>query len=227
VRRVSIPELLDSDAGTPSEVETSLSDLRRINRWFGGPSTTLAMLQQVIERTHGHNLSMLEVASGAADVPGAALEWSRKLHIQLSAISCDRSFSHLKNGVPAVVGDALRLPFADESFDLVSCCLFAHHLDPSDVVQFAQESLRVARVALLINDLVRSPVHLLLARMGRRLWRSRLTRHDSVVSVQQAYTPAEMRSLLQQAMPAKIDIAQYYFFRMGAIAWKHDAVHGA
>ena len=29
-----------------------------------------------------------------------------------------------------VAGDALSLPFRDESFDLLSCNLFAHHLSP-------------------------------------------------------------------------------------------------
>jgi Methyltransferase domain len=220
VRRVSIPELLDSDAGTASEVKTALTDLRRINRWFGGTSTTLAMLEQVIQRTREQKLSMLEVASGTADVTSAAVKCARNLDVHLRAICFDRSLSHLTNGTPAVVGDALHLPFASQSFDLVSCGLFAHHLDPFEVIQFAQEALRVARVALLINDLVRNPIHLVMAWVGRPLWRSRLTRHDSVVSVRRSYTPRELRSLLQRAQPAKIEISQYYFFRLGAIAWK-------
>jgi hypothetical protein len=224
VRRVSIPELLDGDAGTESEVQTALADLRRINRWFGGTSTMLAMLEQVIERTSGHKLSMLDVGSGTADVPNAAVECARKLDVNLRAVCFDRSLSHLKKGAPAVVGDALHLPFAKESFDLVSCSLFVHHLDPFEVVRFAREALRVARVALLINDLVRSPIHLVMAWVGRPLWRSRLTRHDSVVSVRRSYTPAELRSLLQQTQPAKVEIAQYYFFRFGAIAWKNHTV---
>jgi hypothetical protein len=221
VKRVSIPELLDGDAGTESEVQTALADLKRINRWFGGTSTTLAMLEQVIGRTNGHKLSMLEVGSGTADVTSAAAECARKRDVHLRAVCFDRSLSHLKKGATAVVGDGLHLPFANESFDLVSCGLFAHHLDPFEVVRFAQEGLRVARVALLINDLVRSPIHLAMAWVGRPLWRSRLTRHDSVVSVRRSYTPAELRSLLQQAQPAKVEIAQYYFFRFGAIAWKN------
>ena len=224
MRRVSIPELLDGDSGTESEVQTALADLRRINRWFGGTSTTLAMLEQVIEHTRWHKLSMLDVGSGTADVPSAAVECAQKLDVNLRAVCFDRSLSHLKKGATAVVGDALHLPFANESFDLVSCSLFAHHLDPFEVVRFAQEALRVARVALLINDLVRSPIHLAMAWVGRPLWRSRLTRHDSVVSVRRSYTPAEFRSLLQQAGPAKVEIARYYFFRFGAIAWKNHTV---
>lgn len=220
MRRVRIPELLDSDAGSASEVQTALADLRRINRWFGGTSTTLAMFERVIERTSGQKLSLLEVASGRSDAPRAAAERARKRDIFLRTTCLDRSFSHLQNGAPAVVGDALQLPFANESFDLVSCGLFAHHLEPAEIVRFAQEALRVARVALLINDLARSSLHWAMAWMGRPLWRSRLTRHDSVVAVRRSYTPEELRSLLHQAQPARVEIGRYYFFRFGAIAWK-------
>ena len=37
--RIVIPELLDTDAGTPREVEDSLADLKMINRYFGGHRT--------------------------------------------------------------------------------------------------------------------------------------------------------------------------------------------
>jgi hypothetical protein len=220
VRRVSIPELLDSDAGTAFEVQTALADLRRINRWFGGTSTTLALLERVISRSAPRQLSLLEVASGTAVLPNAAVEFARKHNVHLRVVCFDRCFTHLDTGVPAVVGDALHLPFATESFDLVSCGLFAHHLEPSEIVRFAREALRVAREALLINDLIRNAIHLAMAWVGRPLWRSRLTRHDSVASVRRSYTPAELGSLLQQAQPAKVEISQYYFFRFGAIAWK-------
>ena len=56
------------------------------------------------------------------------------LHITL----LDRMWSHLpNNGVAAVAGDALKLPFRDDSFDVVSCSLFAHHLEPDEMQRFA------------------------------------------------------------------------------------------
>ena len=55
------------------------------------------------------------------------------------------------------------------------------------------EGLRVCRVAVLINDLVRDGLHLSLVYAGLPLYRSRLTRHDAPASVRQAYTPAEMQ----------------------------------
>ena len=95
----------------------------------------------------------------------------------------------------AVAGDALALPFRGASFDLLSSTLFAHHLSPQELVQFVNEALRVCRVAVLINDLVRHPLHMSLVYAGMPLYRSRLTRHDAPASVRQAYTVEEMQSL--------------------------------
>ena len=121
----------------------------------------------------------------------------------------------------AVAGDALALPFRSATFDLVSCTLFAHHLSPQELVQFVNEALRVCRVAVLINDLVRHPLHLSLVYAGMPLYRSRLTRHDAPASVRQAYTVEEMQSLLAQTSAARVEIHRHYLFRMGVIAWKH------
>jgi hypothetical protein len=221
VKRLVIPEWLDSDSGDPSEIDNALADLRRINRWFGGISTARALLDRVIERTGERALTLLDVASGSADVPTAAAAHAARRGVQLSATPLDRSFSHVSgNRSRAVVGDALRLPFCDDAFDLVSCALFVHHLEPDEFVAFARESLRVARIGFLINDLVRSRVHLGLVYAGLPLWRSRITRHDSLASVRRSYTPEEIRALLQRAPSARIEIMRHYLFRMGVIAWK-------
>jgi ubiquinone/menaquinone biosynthesis C-methylase UbiE len=223
MKRVVRPELLDTDSGSPAEVASALSDLRRINRWLGGTATTLAMLGRVLDCTKKHELSFLEVASAAAEVPEIAAGKASKRGVALRTIRLDRAASHLTNGNgkvhDAVVADALDLPFGDRTIDLVSCGSFAHHLEPPQLMRFAREALRVARVALLVNDLVRNPAHWAAAWVGRPLWRSRITRHDSVASVRRSYTPEELRLLLQQAGGADVEIRRNYFFRMGAIVW--------
>src|SRR5437763_10208486 len=109
----------------------------------------------------------------------------------------DRSRRHLIASLPAFAGYVLALPFADGSFDIVCCNLFVHHLGPNEVQRFAREALRVCRVAFVINDVIRHPLHLTLTYAGFRLYRSRITRNDAPASVRQAYTPDELRDLLQ------------------------------
>ena len=82
------------------------------------------------------------------------------------------------------------------------------------------EAIRVCRTAVVINDLSRSAPHYAFALAGRLLYRSRLTRHDAPVSVQRAYTPAELLALLKQVPASRIQMSRHYFFRIGAIVWR-------
>jgi ubiquinone/menaquinone biosynthesis C-methylase UbiE len=163
----------------------------------------------------------LEVAAGTGAVPAAVAAAVAQNGIRIDFTLLDRAPSHPKNGNRrAVAGDALALPFSDASFDVVSCSLFVHHLAPDEVVRFVNESLRVCRAAVLINDLVRHPAHLGLVYAGMPLYRSRLTRHDAPASVRQAYTVNEMEGMLRQAKTARMEISRRFLFRMGVIAWK-------
>jgi ubiquinone/menaquinone biosynthesis C-methylase UbiE len=253
VQRRPTPELLDTDSGTPAEIAGSLSDLRLINRWFGGVATTRTLIQSVARKTGKSEFALLEVAAGDGSLAQDVRASLQPIGIRINVTLLDRAASHLpalsKNGKlssrakpddslressgavegpaflgSALVADALALPFPDSAFDLISCSLFAHHLSPEQVTQFARESLRVCRHAVLVNDLIRDPLHLALVYAGTPLYRSRLTRHDASASVRQAYTIEEMQEFFQQAGAARIEIERHYLYRMGVIAWKREPV---
>jgi ubiquinone/menaquinone biosynthesis C-methylase UbiE len=223
MQRVITEEILDSNLCPRAEVETSLRDLCRINRWFGGVATTRGLFERVAEETGRKHLSVLEVASGFGEVPRAAGEQLSSKGITLDITDLDRVETHLQPEHRALVADALALPFRNDSFDVVSCSLFAHHLQPGDLARFAGEALRVSRCAFLINDLVRHPLHLALAYAGFPLMRSYVSRVDGVASVRRAYTPEEVREILSNGShsPKRIEISRHYLFRMGVIVWNH------
>ena len=222
MKRTVVPELLDTDAGTPAEVADSLADLRSINRYFGGISTMTSMLRKIAARTGQTEISLLDVAGASGDVVKASQQVLAADGITLKPILLDRAASHLGTGFSAVSGDAFQLPFADSSIDCVGCSLFAHHLEPEEITRFANEALRVARCAVLINDLRRNPMHLAFVYVAVPFVRSRLTRHDAPVSIRRAYTMREMKSYLEKSAAKRVELSSHYLFRMAAIAWKRE-----
>jgi ubiquinone/menaquinone biosynthesis C-methylase UbiE len=221
MKRVVVPELLDTDAGTPREVATSLQDLRMFNRWLGGVRSMSSLLRRVARQRGLKELSWLDVAGSE----GYIATLSQRLLVQsgtvLRPVILDRAPTHLGALHPSVCADAMALPFRDNSFDAVGCSLFLHHLEPEQIVRFAREGLRVARHAFLIHDLRRHPLHLALSYLGLPLYRSRLTRHDAPASVRRAYTVEEIRQILQPVAAARnVEIRKFYLFRMGVIVWK-------
>jgi ubiquinone/menaquinone biosynthesis C-methylase UbiE len=220
MKRLVVPELLDSDSGTPREVADSLADLRMFNRRFGGASAMAALLREVAAARDLNQMDWLDVGGGAGDLAAMTEKSLRPFGLSVRPVVLDRAATHLNGSNRNVCGDALALPFRDSSFDVVGSSLFVHHLQPEQLVRFAHEGLRVARHAFVINDLIRHSVHLALAVAGRPIYRSRLTRHDAVASVRAAYTVEEVRGVLEDAGFTAITVRTFYLFRMGVIVWK-------
>jgi ubiquinone/menaquinone biosynthesis C-methylase UbiE len=232
MQRVDAAEILDSDACSAADVRNSMRDLGRVNRWFGGVSTTRKMVEGVAQATGAKQISLLEVAAGSGELPELIRQKLDRRGIRLDVTLLDRSQAHLPHSKPesksrtgrsrSLVGDALALPFHDAAFDVVSCNLFAHHLNPEQLAQFTREGLRVSRHALLLNDLVRHPVHLALAFAARPLMRSRIAWLDGLTSVRRAYVPEEIRNMLPLtgSLGTRIEISRHYLFRMGVIVWR-------
>ncbi|PYP87891.1 MAG: hypothetical protein DMG65_16040 [Candidatus Angelobacter sp. Gp1-AA117] len=220
MKRVVVPELLDTDSGSPHDIEGSLADLRMINRWFGGVHTMAGLIRKVAARQKINSLSWLDAAGSSGDVAALTGESLSRSGLQVHPVLLDSAVTHLNGKYPSVCSDAMKMPFRDNSFDVVGSTLFVHHLEPLQIIAFINEALRVCRYAVLINDLVRSRMHLAMSYAGYLLYRSPLTRHDAVASVRRAYTVEEMNALLKQTSAASVDIQRFFMFRMGVIAWK-------
>jgi|HubBroStandDraft_1064217.scaffolds.fasta_scaffold00122_23 hypothetical protein len=233
MQRVDAPEILDSDTCSAGEIRTVLRVLGRVNRWFGGVSTTQKMVERVARASGISHFSMLEVAAGSGEVPEIVRQRVAARGIALHVTLLDRAPSHLPANHAGddraqenrgIVGDALDLPFSDGAFDLVSCSLFAHHLDAQQLARFVREGLRVSRRALLINDLIRNPVHLALVYASYPLMRSRIAWLDGLTSVRRAYVPEEIQGVIASASSpdavTQVEISRNYLFRMGVIVWK-------
>lgn len=218
MKRVDIPEILDSDACSPQDVAESLRDMGRINRWFGGVATTEALIERVARTSGRRHFSVLEVAAGFGAVPKIVSQKLARRGIALDYTFLDRAPSHLDGNQRSIVADALTLPIRDASFDLITCSLFAHHLSPEQLVHFVRDAVRVTRCAVLINDLVRHPLHLACVYAGFPFMRSPASRFDGVASVRKAYVPEEIREIL--ASEPRVEIFRHFLYRMGIIVWK-------
>lgn len=206
-------ELLDqlSDSISAAELAGNLRDIRRANRWFGGTRAVVKPLLPVI-RTLGERsggvVTLLDLATGSADIPVALLAAAGRAGVQLRVTATDvqpevLADARAAGGVGALTieqADARALHYPDNAFDIVTLALALHHFDPEDAVQVLREMRRVGKHALLISDLERSLPGYGGARLyGHLLTGNRLTRHDAPLSVKRAYTPAEALAMARAA----------------------------
>ncbi len=203
----------------------SLRSMRLVNRRFGGDRLHARLLARALTRVpREQRPHILEVASGEAEVLRTAL---LRLGTLADVTLLDRHPQHLPNpqtwppmlAAPQVVsGDALDLPFPDASVDVISCCLFLHHLEPHQVMRFLAEAQRVARVAVMINDLERVSIHYRFAQLNSLFDASRISRHDGPVSVRRAYTFREVERMLANTGCSFV-LERAWLYRLGAVLW--------
>lgn len=223
MRRRVASEIFDQPRPA-AQVRSWQADLQRINRWFGGISTSQSMLQRVVAAANLSSISLLAVAAGSGHVETKIAKHMSSRGVRVDVTLLDRDPNHMGafngSGARRVSADALSLPFPSATFDAVACGLFLHHLEPDQIVRFTNEALRVCTIAVLINDLRRSPLHLLLAYAAAPLLSSRASWHDAVASVQRAYTPEELESTVRRSRASRIEISNHYLYRVGLILWK-------
>ena len=231
MKRIEKEELLDSDNWTDAEIACALCAIQRVNRLYGGTRMNKRLFRRVSPPFRGKTLQVLEVASAYGEVLQDTALMLKKENISLKISLLDRSTKHLpkarnwnKDLLPPTLytGDALAIPMADNSVDVVSCCLFLHHLSTGQARAYLREALRVSRVAVLINDIERTRINYLLSQLNRLVDPSRLSRQDGPTSVRRAYTYAEMRELLRETH-CRFELVRGYVYRLGAIAWKKEA----
>ncbi len=229
MRRTTSTELLDDDQGTPEEINGSLDDLWRINRWLGGVSSTLRLLERFFARTGAHAVRILDVGAGDARLAGRLRSELQRRNIPAEFFVLDRNLTHLAKGRPSalglvpVVADVLALPFPPESFEVVMCNLFFHHFSGERALDLLRRLAEVARDAVLVNDLERHPLPYIFIRCALPFARSRITRHDGPASVRQAYTRDELGALAQAAGFQDFEVRRLAPFRLGLTVWKRPA----
>jgi 2-polyprenyl-3-methyl-5-hydroxy-6-metoxy-1,4-benzoquinol methylase len=226
--RVYIEELLDLGEGSDDDVARNLADLRRINRFLGGRRVVTDALAALAEQLKWRELSLLDVGTGSADIPGAVAEWCHARGIAPNIAALDLSERNLRiarsrlginEAVQLLRGDSRRLPFADRSFDVVTASLFLHHFEDADVTLLLAEFARVARCALIVNDLIRHRVPYWFARLtGPLLATSYLTRYDGPASVLRGFTIAEMAAMAERAGLRQVSLRRRFPYRLSLVA---------
>jgi ubiquinone/menaquinone biosynthesis C-methylase UbiE len=210
-RVIDVPELLDGPLDEQPVLVANLRDLARLNRLTGG--TRLSQLAIAALETGGEPIgTVLDVGTGAADIPmtvlAAAARAGRPLTVTasdsrpeiLEAARLARPAIARAGGLELALADGRGLPWPDGSFDVAHASLVLHHLEPDEVVTFLRELRRVARVGIVVNDLLRGRWRWIGAELLVHLVAtSRYTRHDGPLSVRRSYTRAELLELVRAA----------------------------
>ncbi len=202
--RVDVLEYLDTPDIEPQALAENLRDLAYTDRLLGSTALVWRRVLPLL-RVAGPTPTLLDVATGG----GHGARWlaarARRAGFALQTIASDRLLPALMIAADArgsgqlLCHDAMQVPFADSTIDIVTCALALHHFAPARAAAVLCALTRVARVGVVVVDLRRS----WLAIAGADLlahgpWGS-YARHDGPVSARRAYTVTELRTIVRAA----------------------------
>ena len=210
--RLDEPELLDEHDAPRADMERSLRDLRRINRYLGGVTTYRRLLKRFRDVK-----SVVDLGAGTADlletVPGEMLR-----------VAVDFKIDHLlymreRSRAVRVVADVLQMPFRSASVDVVTSSHFFHHFTPDENVTILRQALRISRKGVAVTDTRRHYAPLLFVGILAVLRVvGRITRSDAPGSVRRGYTVNEARDIARKAGAASV--MKFFPFRFAIFLFK-------
>lgn len=201
--RVLVGELMDDPALDPAEHAHALRGLARLNAMSGVAGQLYPILKERAQRLD-RPLTIVDIATGSADVPVALLKRARRDGVRFDITACDISPVALANareraqsaGVELATSELDILRQDPPRADVLMCALFLHHLSDDEVRRVLTKMANAAHEQILITDLRRGPWGTALAGVIPRVaTRSHVVHVDALRSARAALSIGEARSM--------------------------------
>jgi 2-polyprenyl-3-methyl-5-hydroxy-6-metoxy-1,4-benzoquinol methylase len=207
--RATGAELMDTLPLSEAEVRSTLRWLQLTNRYFGGTRTILKHLAAWRrDWPTDRAMHVLDVGTGAADIPAAVVAWARRRGLPIRVTAID-SAGGIVTAARAAVRDVaeiaveqidlFELAATNRRFDIVTASLFLHHM-PLERTSAAIGAIdRLAVQGVIISDLLRSPLTWAAVGALACVTGNRIVRHDAPLSVRRAFRVRELSRLAAAA----------------------------
>jgi 2-polyprenyl-3-methyl-5-hydroxy-6-metoxy-1,4-benzoquinol methylase len=220
-RASSEDEWMDAADFSHEQVVDTFRLLVPVNYLFGGIRPALSFFRresQTWDREHTYRV--LDAACGVGDASLALAKWARRDGYRLQIDGTDHHPSAIElgrercEGYPEInlhVQDVLQLNGL--AYDYVHASQFIHHFADDEIVPLLRHLLTLCQRKVVINDLVRAPLHYL-GTWSLTLFTPAVFRHDARLSVRRGFRVNELRALLIQGGMSGFYLKRYFFYRL-------------
>src|SRR5262245_46025933 len=177
-RRCVTPEVMDRPDLDAAEHARALRGLSRINTVSGSAGILWPSLRDLARATGTDGIRVLDIATGAGDVPLRLWRKARHSGVRMRISGCDRSPVAVETARPGAADSGADVEFfpldlfaepLPIDYDAITCSLFLHHLPETQAVDLLRRLAAAARRLVLISDLARGLPGYTLAWLGARV----------------------------------------------------------
>jgi len=229
--RIREPEIMDDPVLDGDHHEAALRGLSRLNYLSGSARTIWPSLAALARQLDRQQLRVLDVATGAGDVPVRLWRMARRAGLHLEIHGLDVSPRAVEFAARRAAAEQAAIHFSvldvlagslPGGFDVVACSLFLHHLAEEQAVLLLQAMANATQHLVLVNDLRRSAVGLALTHLAAwTLSGSDVVRVDGPRSVRAAFTVVEAAALARAAGLKGAIVERHWPFRF-LLSWERS-----
>lgn len=227
----AVPEIMDRPGNDSQLLRDDLLVLEKINRFLGGHTLILRHLDRLLrQQPSGNPVTILDLATGAGDVPRRLVQWARTRQFPVRVTATDGNPDILTIARERTADwpeihleqqDVLALPYPAGSFDFVLCALTLHHFSETDAVAILRRIRDIARVGYIVNDLRRNRVAVALAKlMAQTIITNPIAQFDAPASCERAFSITELHRMAECAGLTGFAIQRHRYFRMALVGTK-------
>lgn len=222
--RIDRPELMDTLPFDPPVVRRTLRFLGMTARHFGGASIITDRLSSWSRSwPSDREITILDVGTGGAEIPIAIARWARASQHRVRIIALDlvadiaaiaRSNTRGFPEIEIACGDVFELGAGGRRFDYVTASLFLHHVPAERIDNVLRLFDSMAVRGVIVSDLARNAASFWAVKALSLVAGNHVVRHDGPLSVQRAFTIAELRSFADRAKLSYLRAEAAPWFRL-------------
>lgn len=221
LKRIYKKELIDDFSIVDDKIISALNELRVINKYLGGISTTKNGIKKLFAGDKKLK-TVLDAGAGSSDILYGLKE---KYNLKIFSADINPGICrHLaKNSGEKLVinADLYSPPVKHEKFDFVHASLFFHHFSEEEIVCLLKSFLFISKKGIIINDLHRSVFAFISIKVLTRLFsKSLMVKNDAPLSVRRGFKKKELIELMKTAGVNHYKIYWNWAFRWLIIIYK-------
>lgn len=202
--------------------------MEMVNARFGGIRVVRRFLTaETAGRPVQTPLRILDIGSGSCDIPLAVSQWARGrgIPLHITCLEPARSAVDLARGQLARAGEEATVQLLQEDvfahqpsepYDCAVASMCFHHFSDEQIPTLLRRLRGFVRRSVLINDLRRSRLAALAARVPL-IGAPAGVRHDALLSIRRGFTLGELTALLGQLDRVRVSVEAARWFRVAAI----------
>ena len=223
-KRSEEAEIMDDFELKGEELEQTLSDLEKINKWLGGNKITLNGIRELLKDTPDNTVVRIaDVGCGSGAVLREIANWGRSQKFELVLIGIDANpyaieiAQRRSNYYPEINFEALNI-FSEEyqlqDYDIVLCTLTLHHFKNEEILELLNTFKTQSNIGVIINDLQRSKTAYILFQAFCKVFiNNEIARKDGLTSILRGFKKKDLKKLAKEIPAKKHSINWKWAFR--------------